>query len=650
MSGKITHRLAAAGICALVAAGSCTTAAAFGHSYYLPEVSSMNITVPGDLITITRDASEGDSYFTTFHQDYAATMQDLQTNNIYLQGMDSDASLTVTVTMIETADSRNVGDYNQLSSEQLSEIAKNFLKDPAYTACRVDKSGKEVNWLQFDTAINGAKGLLANTVVEGRSINVSMNRNGSDVTEEDGKAFNSMISGVAFGERNFFDRYGMMILVAIAAILVVAVIAMIIIRIVRSRGSEKPTIHDENEKILEELAGKYARKPIVPVEETEQAQSPAEEPQPDETPEPESVNEEAESVEEETYEEEAPAQTQEGELLGAEDIEDFIFDDAGVLPAEEEAPIENEAAPAEDAENDDFFAGSELTSGEAYEAIETETPVKVVEEVPVEEVPVEETPVEEAPVEEAPVDEEPVEEEPTEEEPTEEEPAEEESEPDEFEEYMNDEVLVRQNVKSNKFKNSSDFFDEAPRKSVGVISSRDLEEAEEYDVIGEEEKRAEEVKREEPKKKAKKKKDGSSVKAFFLGFLMGCKSFFTHCGYFITNVSRAIKRSHAKKKRKKAEEERRRRARERAAQQRAQSRNREQQREKQRTSGGLVQVRSRGDRRPQSGTQRRPQGSTQRRPQSSTQRRPQSGTQRRPASGRPPQKRRPSSSTTARRR
>ena len=626
MSGKITHRLAAAGICALVAAGSCATASAFGHSYYLPEVSGMNITVPGNLTTIMRDASENDSYFTTFHQDYAATMQDFQTNNIYLQGMDSDASLTVTVTMIETADSRNVGNYNQLNSEQLSEIAKNFLKDSVYTACRVDKSGKEVNWLQFDTAINGAKGLLANTVVDGRSINVSMNRNGSDVTEEDGKAFNSMVSGVTFGELNFFDRYGMMILVAIAAILVVAVIAMIIVRVVRSRGSEKPTIHDENEKILEELAGKYARKPIVPVEETEPAETPAEEPQSDEAPEPEPVEDE-EPVAEEAYEEEAPAQTQEGELLGAEDIEDFADDDPDVLPDEEDAPVETEPAPVEDAENDDFFAGSELTSGEVYEAIETETPVKVVEEAPVEEAPVEEAPVEEAPVEEAPVEEAPVDEE----------PAEEESEPDEFEEYMNDEVLVRQNVKSNKFKSSSDFFDEAPRKSVGVISSRDLEEAEEYDVIGEEEKRAEEVKREEPKKKAKKKakkKNGGGAKAFFLGFLMGCKSFFTHCGYFITNVRRAVKRSRAKKKRMKAEEERRRRARERAAQQRAQSQNREQQREKQRTSGGLVQVRSRGDRRPQSGTQRRPQSSARRRP----------------ASGRPPQKRRPSSSTTTRRR
>ena len=271
MSGKIIRKIAAAGACALVAASSCAPVSAFGHSYYLPEAAEMSITVPGELITITRNASDGDSYFTTFHQDYAATMEDFQTNNIYLQGMDSAASLTVTVTMVESAESQGTVNYNQLTSEQLSEIAKSFLKDSSYTACRVDTSGKDVNWLQFDTNINGTKGLLANTVVDGKSINVSMYRNGSDISEDDGKAFSSMTSGIRFGERSFFEQYGMMILVAIAAILVVAVIAMIILRIVRSRGSEKPTIHDENERILEELAGKYARKPITPTEESKAA-------------------------------------------------------------------------------------------------------------------------------------------------------------------------------------------------------------------------------------------------------------------------------------------------------------------------------------------------------------------------------------------
>ena len=704
MSGKLIHRIAAAGACVLVAAGSCATASAFGHSYYLPDAAQMNITIPGELIAITRDASEGDSYFTTFHQDYAATMEDFKTNNIYLQGMDSSASLTLTVTMVESAESHSVVDYTQLSSEQLSEIAKTFLKDSAYTACRVDKSGKDVHWLQFDTSINGSKGLLANTVVDGKSVNVSMYRNGSDITEDDGKAFTNMTAGVRFGERNFFEQYGMMILVAIAAVLVVAVITMIIIRVVRSRGGERTALHDENEKILEELAGKYARKTVatagdtktVPAVTEDTAQPAAadseeyaqaydgegdneaagnEEGYDEAAYDDEGDNEAA--YDEEAYGEEAgaqPAQPQQGELLGAEDIEEFIND---AQPAEEapaeEAPAaqEQQAAAAQtagaDAEDkDDFFAGSDLATEEAYEIIETEAPVRAAEEMPAKEAPAEEIPVEEVSVEEAPetvtATEEPAEkseeqaeeaeeaeaEEAEDEDETEDEEVEEEeeAEPDEFEEYMNDEVLVRQDVKSNKFRSSSDFFDEAPRKSIGVINSRDLVEAEEYDVIGEEEKRADEVKREEEPKKKKEKKGKGGFRMFLAGFLAGCKNFFTHCGYFITNVSRMIKRKRAIKKRKKAEEERRRRALQRSAEQRARAQNREAQREKQRTSGGLVQVRSRGERRPTSqSSQRRPSQSAQRRPSSS--RPPQ---KRRPASSRPPQKRRPSSQSSQRRR
>ena len=142
---------------------------------------------------------------------------------------------------------------------------------------------------------------------------------------------------------------------------------------------------------------------------------------------------------------------------------------------------------------------------------------------------------------------------------------------------LNDEVLVREESRQERFKNSNDFFEEAPRRIFGVISSKQIADAEEYDVIGEEEQRAVEIEKEQPKAK-ERKSVGASV-----------KSFFTHCGYFATNVKREIKRKRAKSKRKKAEEERRRRQMERRQQERAVK-------ERRRDSNGLVQVRSRDDR------------------------------------------------------
>ena len=170
------------------------------------------------------------------------------------------------------------------------------------------------------------------------------------------------------------------------------------------------------------------------------------------------------------------------------------------------------------------------------------------------------------------------------------------------EDYNNDEELVREEAKRVKFRDSDDFFEEAPKKTMGVISSKEIRDAEDFDVINEVEERVKEV--EKPSQNA-----GKSFVEAMKKVGGGIKSFGVHCGYFCTNVSRMIKRKHAMKKRQKAEAERRERARQRAERQRAQRREME--------NGGLVRVHSRSESRP--AQNRRPV--QQRRP-SSQQRRP----------------------------
>jgi hypothetical protein len=192
---------------------------------------------------------------------------------------------------------------------------------------------------------------------------------------------------------------------------------------------------------------------------------------------------------------------------------------------------------------------------------------------------------------------------------------------DENDEDDDDEVLVRDEAKRTKFVDSNDYFEEAPKKVIGVISSKDIQNAEEYDVIGEMERRADEVEKEPPQK-------GEAVTKALKSAGNGIKSFFVHCGYFITNVKRERQRKKAEEKRRQYEEDRKRRARERAERQRLQAEN-----------GGLVQVHKRTDRKP---PQRRPSPQPQRRP-NQKKRRP-SSQQRRPANhqnrtGVPPRKR-----------
>ena len=149
------------------------------------------------------------------------------------------------------------------------------------------------------------------------------------------------------------------------------------------------------------------------------------------------------------------------------------------------------------------------------------------------------------------------------------------------------------------FEDSDDFFEEKPQRIMGVISSREIEEAEDYDVIGEEEQRAETVKRQAPSPEVNAEEadeDEAAAKAgseLLAKIGAAIKQFFIHLGYFVTNLRRAVKRRHAIKKRKRAEEERRLREEER----RRQERIRRAERERQRDANGLVQVHRRDERR-----------------------------------------------------
>ena len=141
-------------------------------------------------------------------------------------------------------------------------------------------------------------------------------------------------------------------------------------------------------------------------------------------------------------------------------------------------------------------------------------------------------------------------------------------------------LLSSEKLRRQTFEESTDFFDEAPRRIVGVISSKQIEEAEDYDVIDEIEQQAEKIERGLP--------PGEDVFDNLKKIRNGVRNAAVHCGYFVTNVRRSLKRRRADKKRRQEEEARRQR--------------REELRQKQRIAvaprrdaNGLVQMRRRVD-------------------------------------------------------
>lgn len=572
-------------LCALLCAiGSTFICSAASQRYTINEIDDMVIYLPDDMTAITRSSQNTDRYFSVFGLDYDTTMQNFKNGDIYLQGMDSMSSLTVTVTMTKNADSNSIGNYNLLEADKLSQVSSNFLSQSEYTSCTPDMSGKIV-WLNFDTNVtsNGLsiKAYQANTVYDGMSVSITLQRNSGNVTPEDYAAFTEIVSSVNFQRESSIGSMIPYIIIGAS----IFVILLIIILIIVVKHVKKRRKKNRNDRILEELAGKYTSK---------RRNRPAQEHS-------EYSVYEDEKFEEDEYKIDKTEIDSEDFFKGVEqsdneDVKIYKSSERKIDDSEIEEILnfkrmsdKKAAAKAEESLAEVVYSNANHTDNEEKTETKTETEIENTEEI------AESEHAEEAPTEDVKDKTNMVSE------------LEDglfgEADENDEEDYNNDEELIRQEAKRVKFKDSDDFFEEAPKKTTGVISSKEIRDAEDFDVINEVEERVKEV--EKPSQNA-----GKSFVDAMKKVGGGIKSFGVHCGYFCTNVSRMIKRKHAMKKRQKAEAERRERARQRAERQRAQRREME--------NGGLVRVHSRSESR--TAQNRRPV--QQRRPSSSQQRRP----------------------------
>ncbi len=549
MKAKRLCKAVAVAVCVLTCIMSSVFVCSAAHRYTISEIDDMMIYLPDDMTAITRSSLNTDRYFSVFGLDYNTTMQNFTNGDIYLQGMDSRSEITVTVTMTKTDESKGIGNYTLLEQNELKQISDNFLLQNEYASCTADSKEKVV-WLNFSTSVNnnGAsiKAYQANTVYDGMSVNITLQRNQGNVTAQDYATFTEIVSSVDFMKESAIIGAVPYIIIGVA----VAVIIVLILLIVLVKKAKKRRKHNRNDKIIEELADIYTNKRrhtyvedeessevIYDFGEDKQAEEYPEETEDVKVYEPQRDVSENEIDEILVYKRKSDEETA---VMNSESKAEVVY--SGVQDEQEE--VEDEETQEEQEQESDMLSelGDEFF-GEADLSDE--------------------------------------------------------------EDYNNDEELVRQESKQSRFKDSDDFFEEAPKKTMGVISSKDVRDAEDFDVIYEEEKKVTEV-----EKPAKKKGEGVANTLKKVGG--GIKSFCVHFGYFCTNVSRMIKRKNAQRKRRKAEAERRERARMRAERQNAQRREMQ--------DNGLVRVRSRNDRRPTQGSrntsQKRPTGSQNRRPSS----------------------------------
>lgn len=612
MIAKNIKRIFTTFVCAALVACTAFVCNAAGSKIQIEKLDNMTIQLPDDMLGITRDSKSTDKYFSVFGLDYDKTMSDFKSSDIFMQAMDNKATTTVTVTMTRNGDSEGIKNYKLLSEEKLYEVRDNFISQGEYISCTPDEAADLV-WLMFDLNVSSGsdkiKAYQANTVYDGMSINVTIQHNGGNVTSADYQTLKSILSTVTFNSKA--DPNGDFTTYVYIGIIALVIILFIIVMIA-SKKAKKKNKKSKNEKILRELTDKYksdnkpARKPqnedimsiykaydemknsdteissgrkdddfddYKDIDEEEVKVRIYEKPTVSDAEIDAIVNESKARFKNEGTDVEiieTKAEKLEPDEVIADEIEeaqeDLQTDEVVDTVAEDEPEkAENTEETVTSNESEEDFESDDCSDDEKYEdaaqseiseadSEEDETQADEVTEVSAEEV----------------------------------DSADDDETDEDIENDEEDEEELRREAEKNTaddFDEGYDFFEEKPRRIVGIIDvdSSDLKNAVDYDVLSEEEKRAVEVETATDNDKTENFVEIASKAG------NGIKNFFVHCGYFCTNVSRLVKRKYAAKKRKKAELERRER-----------ERMRIQQAAQRRDSNGLVKVHSATQKRPQS--------------------------------------------------
>ena len=227
-------------VCAVIVCSFALTAFAESTAYEINKLH-MSIPIPNNMIVLTRDSNEDDSFFKTFKLNYETTMSKLSDGNIYLEAVTEDSALTLTVTMTKTEDSVKIGSYSSLSDEKIANIMKKLRENKTYRDASPTEY-KGIKYICLNMSFkNGKKTVQAiqyNTVMNGENINITMQAApGKKLKTAQKEILTGIIKETSILNDNFFNRNKGVILytaITVAAIAIVAVAFILIFRYIRN--------------------------------------------------------------------------------------------------------------------------------------------------------------------------------------------------------------------------------------------------------------------------------------------------------------------------------------------------------------------------------------------------------------------------------
>ncbi len=238
-------------ICGIIMCLSVFSAFAADKTYEVKDIG-VTISLPDDMLTVTRDSKKTDPYFGMFKLDYNETMEDFTEGNIYIQSKKTDSSLTLTVTMKESEESQSISNYNNLSETELNKIKSSYSNDKTYKSCATAKyNGNTYISLTVSTK-SGKKTVQAqqaNTIVGGKYYSITLQpAKGKKLTEDNKNLMEDILSSLIITESNFFnDNKEIIIFGSIVIFAAIAIIVLFVLLIKHFRNplrKNKNLIHD----------------------------------------------------------------------------------------------------------------------------------------------------------------------------------------------------------------------------------------------------------------------------------------------------------------------------------------------------------------------------------------------------------------------
>lgn len=288
MSRNTAGRLLAAALCALMAAASCLAVFAAGNTVTIKECDDLRLSLPDNMTAVTRSSEATDPYFAQHKVSYDGLMQSFRDSDTYMQAMDKDNTYTVVLSYLDTG----AQDFNEMTTEQLDSVSRNFLggtdAELQYSACTPDQIPDGLTWLYLKMSMTDSEKGVSNqyqatTVYSGKNITLTLSRNEGDVEGSDYDVLQSIAQSVK-ANRAFSFRKILPFLLIAGGILLAVVLAIVIVKLVKKFKNPNPEKNKkDNDKVIEELAGKYQMRAKPAATETGSGQA---EQKPDKKPEP----------------------------------------------------------------------------------------------------------------------------------------------------------------------------------------------------------------------------------------------------------------------------------------------------------------------------------------------------------------------------